>query len=208
MLSPALQDAADIWLVGPMARPPLPHDLRAKKMPQVAIDGGGQVADAPCLWLGDGDSGFPPAGVDAHLKPTQDMTDIEFALEFLRGGNWRRLHLSGFTHGRADHALANIGAVVAEMKNRPRFEQAVFYGDDGAAVQRVFAAGAQSFRHEGLFSVFTLAEAFVSISGACAYPAHRLLLPPLSGRGVSNVASGEVRVSADVPLVVMFAYED
>lgn len=204
MPAQAWQDAGDVWLIGPMARAPLPQHLLDRHMPQIAIDGGGQAASAPHIWLGDGDSGFPPPGVEAHLKPTQDKTDIEFALEFLHGGAWSRLHLSGFWGGRAGHALANIGAVVAGMKTRPRFEQAVFYDNSGALVQRIFAAGALSFRHDGLFSLFTLADGVVSISGACEYPVHRMRLPALSGRGVSNVASGEVRVEADLPVIVVF----
>lgn len=203
ILPEAVAKAADLWLIGPRAVPPLPERLLQKNMPQIVVDGGN--VSAPMLWLGDGDSGFPPADVPAILKPTQDMTDFEFALDVLRDAAWRRLHLSGFTGGRADHALAVLGVIHAEMRRRASFEQAVFYDDAGDVTQRFFAAGAQSFRHEGGFSVFTLDAAVLGLSGACAYPAHRLPLPPLAGRGVSNSASGEVRIECDAPVLVMLS---
>lgn len=203
-LPPDIAEASDLWLVGPMARAPLPQVLAARPMPQVAVDGGIYAAEHPLLWLGDGDSSVAPLDIAAFFKPTQDMTDLEFALDVLRTGTWRRLHLSGFVGGRSDHFLGNIGAVDVEMRRRSAFEQAVFYDASGQVLQRHFAAGAQTFRHEGLFSVFALTQGTVSLSGACDYPAHRISLAPLSGRGVSNVAAGEVRIESDIPVVVMF----
>lgn len=199
-----IAEAADLWLVGPLAAAPLPQTLVARGMPQIAIDGGIHAAARACLWLGDGDSSVAPLDIAAFFKPTQDMTDLEFTLEVLRAAAWRRLHLSGFTGGRSDHFLGNIGAVDAEMRRRAAFEQAVFYGAAGQVVQRHLAAGAQSFRHEGVFSIFALTQGTVSLSGACDYPAHRIALAPLSGRGVSNIAAGDVRIESDVPVIVIF----
>lgn len=204
-IPPDVAQAADLWLIGPLSGALLPPDLLARDMPQIAIDGGIQSASRPRLWIGDGDSGLAPRDVPTIFKSAQDKTDLEFALEILRAGMWRRLHLSGFTGGRADHALAVLGAVDAEMRSRSHFDQAVFYTGAGQAVQRHFTAGAQSFRHDGLFSIFALTPAIVSLSGACTYPAHRIELPMVSGRGVSNVACGEVRIETDVPIIVMFA---
>jgi thiamine pyrophosphokinase len=205
MLPPDVAAAADLWLVGPMARAPLPAALLARDMPQIAIDGGISAAAQPRIWIGDGDSGAAPANMQVFFKTAQDKTDLEFALDILRAGMWRRLHLSGFTGGRADHALAILGAIDAEMRRCSRFEQAVFYNQAGQVVQRHFAAGAQSFRHDGIFSVFALTSAVLSLSGACAYPAYCLDLVMLSGRGISNVANGEVRIETDVPVIVMFS---
>jgi thiamine pyrophosphokinase len=204
-IPPDVLQAADLWLIGPLCETPLPPDVLARNMPQVAIDGGITASPEPRLWIGDGDSGLAPADIPTFFKSAQDKTDLEFALDILRAGLWRRLHLSGFSGGRADHALAVLGAIDADMRRRSRFEQAVFYTGAGKVAQRHFAAGAQSFRHDGLFSVFALTPAVVSLSGACAYPAHRLELPAVSGRGVSNAAQGEVRVESDVPVIVMFS---
>lgn len=200
---PDILTAQDIWLIGPCAESPLPQDLLARGMPQIAVDGGTAAASQVALWIGDGDSGRAPQGVPVVVKSSQDMTDMECALETLRAGMWRRLHLSGFTGGRIDHFIGNIGAIDAEMRRRRFFEQAVFYDAAGQVLQRHFAAGAQSFRHAGVFSLFTLSPAVVSLSGACDYPLHRAEVPVLSGRGISNVAHGEVRIEADVPVIVM-----
>ncbi|MDP2206542.1 MAG: hypothetical protein Q8K65_09575 [Alphaproteobacteria bacterium] len=204
-IPPDVMQAADLWLIGPLSQTPLPPELLAREMPQIAIDGGIAAVAQPRLWIGDGDSGLAPADIPAIFKSAQDKTDLEFALEVLRVGLWRRLHLSGFTGGRADHALGVLGVIDAEMRRRGSFEQAIFYSGAGRVVQRHFARGAQSFRHDGIFSVFALSPALVSLSGACAYPAHRIDLSVLSGRGISNIASGEVRIETDVPVIVMFS---
>jgi thiamine pyrophosphokinase len=207
-IPPDVAQATDLWLIGPLARAPLPAQAMARKMPQIAIDGGVEVAVQPCLWIGDADSGRAPRDGAAFFKPAQDQTDLEYALGILRPCLWQRLHLSGFSGGRADHFLGNVGAIDTEMRRRDRFRHAVFYGDAGEVLLHYFAAGAHCFFYEGVFSLFALSPAVVSISGACAYPANGLGLPPLSGRGLSNVARGDVRIEADVPVFVMFPSGD
>lgn len=208
MIPAAVSTAQDLLLIGPLANRAGLAVFSGKSWTRVAVDGGIAAAPDAALWLGDGDSGVPPDHIPSILKPTQDMTDLQFTLETLRAGAWRRLHLAGFTGGRMDHALANIGVIDAEMRVRDSFEQAVVYRASGAVAWRHFAAGAQSFRSEGLFSLLTVSAGEVSLSGACAYPAHRLALPPLSPRGISNVGDGEIRVESSVPFIVLFPDEE
>ena len=207
MLPQAVITADELLLIGPMAQKQLPDVIAEKTAVHVAVDGGISAARDAAVWFGDGDSGVRPAHIPSFLKTSQDMTDLAFALESLQDGAWRRLFLYGFSGGRQDHALANIGEVDAAMRARPSFEQAVFYDTAGRVMRRHFTAGAQSFKCEGTFSVFALSSAVVSISGACEYPAHRVSLPVLSGRGVSNVGSGDVRIECDVPVIVVFPQE-
>ncbi len=204
MLPPTVMAADELLLIGPLAQKQLPDVIAEKATVQVAVDGGIASAPAAAVWFGDGDSGTRPAHIPSFLKTSQDMTDLSFTLESLQDGAWRRLYLYGFAGGRQDHALANIGEIDAAMRARPSFEQAVFYDAAGRIMRRHFTAGAQSFKCAGTFSVFALSPAMVSISGACEYPVHRVSLPVLSGRGVSNIGSGDVRIECDVPVIVIF----
>lgn len=207
MLPQAVLTAEALMLIGPLALRPLPNVIAQSHKLRIAIDGGIHAADDCAVWFGDADSGARPTHIPAFFKSSQDMTDLAFALEGLQDGQWRRLYFYGFTGGREDHALAAIGEVDAAMRARPSFEQAVFYDAHGRVMRRHFTAGAQSFRYEGTFSLLALSPAVVSISGACAYPAHRLSLPPLSGRGVSNSGAGDIRIECDVPVMVIFPPE-
>lgn len=206
ILPPVIAEAGALWFVGPRAGKL--RGIPAEQTPKIAIDGGIAAAPDAALWIGDADSGVMPDNIPAIYKSSQDMTDLEYALDILRGGAWRMLYMSGFTGGRSDHFLGNIGVIDAEMRRRPAFEQAVVYGADGRPLLRHFAAGAQSFRHHGIFSVFTLGQVQVSISGACTYPVHRISLLPLAGRGISNNASGDVRIECDAPVIVVTPEEE
>ena len=207
MLPQHVMQADELLLIGPMAQKILPEVITAKTAVQVAVDGGIASAPGAAVWFGDADSGTRPAHIPSFLKSSQDMTDLAFTLDRLQDGAWRRLYLYGFSGGRQDHALANIGEIDAAMRARAPFEQAVFYDAAGRVMRRHFTAGAQSFRCHGTFSVFALSPAVVSISGACDYPVHRVTLPVLSGRGVSNIGSGDVRIECDVPVIVVFPQE-
>lgn len=190
-------------LVGPML------GRKAEKLkPQVAVDGGIAYAVAPVLWVGDGDSAAVPKNVPTFTKHNQDETDLRFCLNGLRGWKWTELHLAGFLGGRRDHELANFGEIHAELKERPGFRRAVFY--DGQMVPRIFfyPAGSHAISINGLFSVLTLEPSSVSVAGSCEFTAKKLPLAPLSGLGVSNRGSGEVRITCATPLMVLLEEDD
>jgi thiamine pyrophosphokinase len=193
--------------VGPLQRNILLQNvlktLGLGKVPQIAVDGGGAFAVEPVLWAGDGDSGPVPNSIPAFLKTNQDMTDLRFCLEGIRSWDWKELHIFGFLGERKDHELANLGEIYTEFKNRPKFSRAVFYSAQDRPHIHFFQAGETKFGLHGTFSVFTLETGEISINGKCRYQADKLLISPLSGRGISNEAFGEVEISCTHPFFVI-----
>ncbi len=197
----------DLILVGPV----LPALLDAAALralglgaaPQVAVDGGIHYALSPILWAGDGDSGYMPKDISAHFKESQDITDIRFCLDGLRTGGWRRLHLFGFLGERRDHELANLGEIHREMLARANFDEAVIYSADYFPSLRFLQKGSRQFAHQGEFSLLAFEAAEVSLSGDCLFKGENIQLPPLSGNGISNVASGMVTVQSTQPLLLV-----
>ena len=200
-------DTARLIRVGPMQksilRPARLKSLTLQKAPQVAVDGGGAFAVDPVLWVGDGDSGIVPKSVPVCFKSDQGMTDFRFCLETVRIWNWRELHIFGFLDGRKDHELANLGELHAALKKRRVPSSAVFYDAKNRPVIRFFQARQHKINLHGTFSVLVIEAAKISLAGKCKYPARNVALAPLSGRGVSNVASGDVRISATKPFFII-----
>lgn len=186
-------------LVGPM------HGRRAEKLkPQVAVDGGIRYAVSPLLWAGDGDSaGLVPGDVPAFTKHNQDETDLRFCLNGLRDWKWTELHLVGFLGGRRDHELANFGEIHAELKARPGFRRAVFYDSEMTARLFFYPAGSHTISINGTFSLLVIEASAVTVSGACEFTAEKLPLAPLSGLGVSNRGSGEMKIACAAPLMIL-----
>lgn len=190
-------------LVGPMPPAAGKEALFAVSLPHVAIDGGIAHAPAPVLWAGDGDSGARPAHIPAFIKPTQDETDLRFCLSGIDAWQWTQLHLYGFLGGRRDHELANFGEIHAAMRTRAACATACFYDAHGAPSVLFFNTGRHEVQIKSRFSLFSLSPAIVSLSGACAYPARDLHLPPLSGHGISNGGQGMVEITADAPVLIV-----
>ncbi len=200
-------DAERLILVGPVQknilRPALLKPLKLDGAPQVAVDGGVKFAVDPVMWAGDGDSGKPPKSAPIAFKKDQDVTDLRFCLEIIRKGDWRELHIFGFLDGRKDHELANFGEIYAVLKKRRKPSSAVFYDAQNRPSIRFFQAGQHKVKLRGIFSVLVIEPAKITITGKCKYPVRGFSLPPLSGCGVSNVASGEVRISASRPFFIV-----
>ncbi len=194
-------------LVGPLQEQPLKNsllnELGLEGVPQIAVDGGERSAVNPVLWAGDGDSGHAPASVPAFIKHSQEITDFRFCLDGIRKWRWKELHLFGFLGGSRDHELANFGETHREMKARPNFLQAVFYSKDNLGAVQFFQTGEHTADMHGIFSLMVLEPAEITLSGACRYPAERLQLQPLSGQGISNEASGKVKISASGPFMLL-----
>jgi thiamine pyrophosphokinase len=193
-------------LKGPLAPPSL-NVLGLADTPQIAVDGGIRFAHNPILWAGDGDSGVAPRHIPAIVKAAQDETDLRFCLNGIRSWRWRDLHLFGFIGARPDHALANFGEIHAEMKQRSRFQKGVFYDENLRPLVVFFAAGEHVFTHEGIFSLLVFERSAVTLSGKCRYPAEGLVIEALSGAGVSNEASGDVRLASGSPVAIVFPDE-
>jgi len=202
-----LPQSPHLLLVGPVLEKPLTAvDVAALDLAnaiQVAVDGGINHAPAPQLWAGDGDSGLMPKNIPAYFKESQDLTDLRFCLGGLREGAWTQLHLIGFLGARRDHELANLGEIEAELKQRPKMREAIFYDAALQPTLRFLQSGAHTVTLHSEFSLMVFSEAQITLSGACAYPADKLILPPLSGHGISNVGSGEISIHATQPFLLI-----
>ena len=200
--------AEGLVLAGPCLTAPLgPAQVAAaglRDVPVIAIDGGIRFAKSPFLWAGDGDSGKAPANIPAMRKKNQDETDLRFCLNGIRPWRWRELHLFGFIGERRDHELANFGEIHAEMGRRRKFARGVFYGEDFRPLAVFYPGGDHAFTHHGLFSVLAFAPADVSLSGKCKFPAENVAFETLSGAGISNESSGEVKLRSSGPVAVFF----
>ena len=193
-------------LVGPARKTPL-HDVPGlKDVPQLAVDGGDRFAVNPVLWAGDGDSGQAPTSIPAFIKHDQNITDFRFCLNGIRDWRWRELHLFGFLGGRRDHELANFGEIHVEMKARAPFSKAVLYGENNLPQMYFFQAGEHAARLQGVFSVLVLEPAEITIAGECLYPAGKISLQPFSGKGISNEASGIVKISSSGPFMLLTSH--
>ncbi|MDE1153015.1 MAG: hypothetical protein PW788_10810 [Micavibrio sp.] len=203
----SLPQTAQLLLVGPVMQKQLTAvELAALDLAgatQVAVDGGINYAPAPHLWAGDGDSGAMPKNIPAYFKESQDLTDLRFCLGGLRDGAWTQLHLIGFLGARRDHELANLGEIETELKQRPKMREAVFYDDALQPALRFFQSGTHTVTLHGAFSLLVFSEAVINLSGACEYPASALVLPPLSGQGISNVGNGDINIHSTQPFLVI-----
>lgn len=198
-------------LAGPVLKsllaPQVLNPLGLGDTPQIAVDGGIRFAHHPILWAGDGDSGIAPQKIPAIIKTAQDETDLRFCLNGIRGWRWRDLHLFGFIGARTDHALANFGEIHAEMKRRRRFQRGVFYDERFRPAVVFYASGEHAFAHRGTFSLLAFERSTISLAGECRYPAENLVLETLSGAGISNEASGDIKLVSDSPVAVVFPHE-
>lgn len=192
----------NLVVIGPMLEKGWLMPDFLKSMPQIAVDGGVWHSPAPVLWAGDGDSGFIPDAVPSFFKDDQNITDLSFCLGGVSCWTWAHLHAVGFSGGRRDHDLANLGEVHALMKERPHFERATFYDHTSRPVIRMFNAGKHAVDVSGIFGLLCIEAATVSLSGDCEYKVAALKLAPLSGRGVSNQGRGVVEVVSDGPFIV------
>ena len=194
-------------LVGPALKKVLSSSLLdaagLASVPQLAVDGGGHFAVNPVLWAGDGDSGTPPERTPVFFKHDQNLTDLRFCLNGIHDWRWKELHLFGFLGGRRDHELANFGEIHAEMKMRPAFSKAIFYGEECHRQVLFLGAGEHTVELRGAFSTLALEPAKVTVAGDCSYKAENMLLSPLSGHGVSNEAAGVVKISSSAPLMLL-----
>jgi thiamine pyrophosphokinase len=191
-------------LVGPALRNPLPLSLPGLEgVPQLAVDGGAGFAFNPVLWAGDGDSGKVPDSIPAFIKHSQQITDLRFCLDGIRVWRWKELHLFGFLGGRRDHEFANFGEIHAEMKKRAAFSKAVFYSEDVRARVLFLGEGEHDIELHGTFSTLAVEPAEITLAGECRYKVENALLPPLSGKGISNEASGMVKISSTGPVILL-----
>lgn len=146
----------------------------------------------PTVIVGDMDSldaeslaGFVAQGVPIRRhSPNKDATDLELALEFARAEGVEHVTVVGATGGRLDHTLAAVGSIASAIDLSPEladpgvhcwlldhaYRSELMLTEIGATVSVLALGGPATLRSSGL-----------------SWPLDGILLPPLSGRGVSNV---------------------
>ncbi|HXH29432.1 MAG TPA: hypothetical protein VNJ01_01345 [Bacteriovoracaceae bacterium] len=204
MLLPTQFSHALEWtVVGPMG--PMVPDILISH-PRLAVDGGAHFCSGMDVWVGDADSYQIPVQCPHifKLEKEKDNSDLAAALSLLTTGGGYRLHLWGFLGGRRDHELFNLGEVSTFLKGKEE-SQVWMYQQDGKAIFIYYGPGRRIFTHHGLFSLGTLEEISVELSGHCRYQITKPhTLPPLSSFGLSNFASGEVCLESSGPCFIFF----
>ena len=171
------------------------------------MDGGSHFSVNPILWTGDGDSGVAPAGIPFFQKETQDESDLRFCLDGIREWPWTALYLYGFlnegeTQTRMDHELANLGELHREFRERKTTQIATFYNSALEKRLLILQAGEHHLNISGRFSLLAFESSQITLQGECQFKATDHRLHGLSGRGISNTASGPIFIRADRPLML------
>ena len=193
----------EVVILGPMG-PNLDSNLTQKFV--LAVDGGVKWSSRLDLWVGDADSieGPLPEVPRIELQPQKDRSDLSEALKQI-APSVRLLHLWGFWGGRRDHEWFNLGEVYQFLLNR-QASRAFFYDENGLLRVWMAGAGRWPLRHEGTFSVGTLLQNRIRLTGDCDYPLpEKTLLEPFSSHGLSNRGRGEFTVEAEKPILIFLA---
>ncbi|MCY4148096.1 MAG: hypothetical protein OXF73_01840 [Gammaproteobacteria bacterium] len=180
-----------ISIIGPLYR------SGPMQEPLLFVDGGSncRVGNAG-LSVGDGDSSVCP--MDIPLPTDKDYSDLAFALKSIPA-NYSSVCLYGFLGKRRDHEYFNLGAAhqFLESRSQPstiRFEQTIIG----------YTAGTWSFHREGLFSILSLKDAWLTLHGDCRYQCRdRTRFRALDSLGLSNVGHGEIHLQTENPVFVI-----
>ncbi|MFG1501280.1 hypothetical protein ABMA70_13820 [Halobacteriovorax sp. XZX-3] len=183
-------------IIGPMALT-LPYIINS---PIIYVDGGlnhRPSDDHPYLSVGDNDSNTTSDNLDITLDENKDFSDLTYALTLIPD-NITEIKLFGFLGGRLDHQMVTLGSIhhfLKERKHQTRchFEKKIIANSSGNF----------SFTHEGIFSILSLEEQEITISGACDYPLNGDKgVKTLSCLTLSNKAYGEVHITSKHPIFV------
>lgn len=192
------------WVfLGPMG-PALPHSLVS--LPAIAVDGGARFSEKTEIWVGDADS-FDGNITSRHVfrhNIEKDQSDLSLAFSLMDGPLRYKIHLWGFTGGRKDHELFNLGEAMKFLDEHEEC-QVLFYGPDGKVLFHGVGSGHWKFTYEGLFSLGTLKKTTVKLTGACQYLIPKTTeLTPLSSFGLSNIGQGEIILEAGGAVFLCF----
>lgn len=201
-------DLQAIALIGPMIST-FPNE---RAIVQVAVDGGITAAKNPIAWVGDLDSS-PLKKHEAHsqcptiLKASQDLSDLAFALGLLLDfPSLLHIELWGFWGGRFDHQWANFGEALTFLKrsSATSAKNISFYRNNGSLGAIALPQGQHSITINGSFSLLTVTNQRISITGDCKYHLHDEMIFPLSSSTISNTASGIVQFQFECPALLYF----
>ena len=189
--------------VGPMG-PNLPTSMGHQAI--LAVDGGAAFCHQMDIWIGDGDSHLE--SIDCkniyQFPPQKSQSDLALALTFFHQSNPVVLHFWGFLGGRRDHELLNFGEVLDFLESSPGSE-VIFYENNTRVALKCLSSGHWPLKHQGTFSLISLKNTKVTLSGACLYALDQETeLSALSSLGLSNEAQGEFTLTNHGPVMIFF----
>lgn len=189
-------------LVGPMG-PEIPEAFLAYSI--LSVDGGARFSSRMDIWVGDSDSysGTPACEHIFSFPPQKSTSDLALALSLFSENGPYTLHCWGFMGGRKDHELFNLGEAVRFLEKSPG-SKVIFYEENGKNIFNLYGQGEWNLNFEGVFSLASVRDVRIKLTGLCAYPIPEpTLMGPLSSFGLSNIASGEIRLKNDGPVILM-----
>ena len=198
-----LENIQDWTLVGPMG-PEVPSDLVAHSI--LAVDGGARFCSRMDIWVGDGDSHAESINCPNkyQFSPQKAQSDLALALSLFRSSLPLTIHACGFLGGRRDHELLNFGECMQFLEHHSRSE-INFYEASGLLAVKCLGAGAWDFHREGIFSLASMKEVSLKMTGACDYPiSSEITLNPFSSLGLSNFGHGDIHLLTQGPVMVFF----
>jgi len=203
MQLPSTLSSLNEWLlVGPMG-PETPNNL--SHLPTLAVDGGANFCAKIDAWIGDGDS-FEKEINCSHIFrhfPQKNLSDLALALKLFKAKSVS-LHLWGFVGGRGDHEILNYGEALHFLDSNLGSEL-IFYNQNGDIHSKCMSQGNWKIHRSGLFSVVSIKNIKIKLTGECLYPLNTETdLPPLSSLGLSNVGQGTVNLQCDGAVMIFF----
>lgn len=213
-----LQEARDILIIGPGLKEVSPEHLPLHFSHILYIDGGAKHIHHPSLQekrshaliIGDKDSYkelnvHPEIEFDLQLPTQKDESDLSFALKLL-SPRVRNMTLLGFSGGRFDHELSNLG-VLDDFLNYALSDSPIEITIDQSI--KIFGAGKNTIHYHGTFSVFSFKPQLLTIEGEVDYPVtQKTPFKTLHSLGLSNMARGEVTISSEENILVIFPAKD
>lgn len=188
-------------LIGPLCK-----DLRDIEvdLPTILVDGALKWKShfKNALAVGDGDSFKEQTGqfgeFDYAYSPDKDETDLRLALFHLaQNFQFDQINAYGFLGERRDHELANFFEFCHFLENQK--QKIIRLPYDEKKLISFYSPGFYEFFHTGVFSLFTLRQQAISLSGEVRYAidAKNSNSLPLTGLGISNEAFGNVKLRVE-----------
>lgn len=199
----SLANSKEWTITGPMG-PEMPEGLVAH--PILCVDGGARFCKRMDIWIGDGDSNKINLNCENiyQFSPHKSQSDLALALALFEDSSKLTLHCWGFLGGRRDHELLNLGEMLTFLEAKPQ-SVAIFYDQNKKIAIKALGAGAWKLNHQGLFSLASLKNVKVKMTGECAYEIKEMTeLAPLSSFGLSNLGQGDFELINEGPVMVLF----
>ncbi|WP_419172504.1 hypothetical protein [Halobacteriovorax sp.] len=192
-----IKECDTLQIIGPMLSD---TSILNSELASIYVDGGlnhYRPSKLASLSIGDNDSNISDFNIDIRLNPEKDLSDLDAALELIPN-NITNLYFFGFSGGRADHQLFNLGSIhhfLKDSKNRR-----ICYIDRNI---QVISAGHQIIKHNGPFSIISLEKQKIKIYGECKYKLQDWTsVEALSSLTLSNIGNGEVHLESELPLFI------